>query len=219
MPIKDKDGTIYTLRGPDPLFDTQDNWNRDKVTLLNMKWSDVVIEDKKKHSKSIKPLEGFNLSTTDAPEIDNVPPELPKIEPPKENVAVIKPPKRQPVAISEEPAPPKKPTVVDKKTADLLDEHKVMFHCLPVMRIKHHDELYDVETYTSGFGQKFTFAGIILEETDLQLLFWSDRELADKSVVFPYNRSIRCWRIDKSEPKSGGFMYLGYPSDISPDWS
>ena len=217
MPIKDKDGTIYTLRGPDPLFDTQDNWNRDKVTLLNMKWNGIVVEDKKKHSKSSKPLEGFNLSTVDEPEIDNVPVQLPKIEePPKENIAIV----RKPVVISEEPPAPKlPPKKVDQTTADLLDKHKVMFHCLPIIKVKHHDDLYDADTYTTGFGKKFTFAGIIVEETDLQLLFWTDREIAEKSVVFPYNRSIRCWRIEKAEPKSGGFMYLGYPSDVSPDWS
>jgi hypothetical protein len=216
MPIKDKDGTIYTLRGPDPLFDTQDNWNRDKVTLLNMKWNGIIVEDKKKHSKSIKPLEGFNLSTVDEPEIDNVPIELPKIEePPKENIAVV----RKPVVISEEPAPKLPPKKVDQTTADLLDKHKVMFHCLPIIHVKHHDDLYDADTYTTGFGKKFTFAGIIVEETDLQLLFWTDRELVEKSIVFPYNKSIRCWRVEKAESKSGGFMYLGYPSDVSPDWS
>lgn len=207
MAIKNKDGSIYTLRGPNPIFEKQDTWNKDKITLLNMRWDGIVIEDFNKNKKPGKPLDGFNLSTDLDLEIADIPTEEPAPN-------LIKIPVKE-VIVEAKPEPKK----VDNKTATLLDQNKTMFHCLPIKKVEHKDELYDHKSYRMQFGQKHTFAGIIIEETDLQIMFWTDHELTEQSIVYPYNKSIRCWRIDNYETKSGGYVYLGYPSDISPDWT
>ena len=45
MGIKDKDGNVYKLRGPNPIMNKQDQWDKSKIKLINAKWEDIIFED------------------------------------------------------------------------------------------------------------------------------------------------------------------------------
>ena len=46
MAIKDKDGNVYKLRGPNPLVKNRSDWDRSKMKLINMgEWKSETIED------------------------------------------------------------------------------------------------------------------------------------------------------------------------------
>lgn len=45
MAILNRDGSVFALRGPNPLMLTQDDWDRSKVTLINMSLKQDVVKD------------------------------------------------------------------------------------------------------------------------------------------------------------------------------
>ncbi len=45
MPIKNKDGSPYSLRGPNPLMNTQDRWDVAKLVFHNLTWAGKTVSD------------------------------------------------------------------------------------------------------------------------------------------------------------------------------
>ncbi len=48
MAIKDKDGKIYKLRGPNPLLVNQSRWQIENMSFYNFKWDSIILPDKNK---------------------------------------------------------------------------------------------------------------------------------------------------------------------------
>lgn len=219
MPIKDKDGSIYKLRGPNPIMDNQEVWDKSKLTFINFNWEPIIVENNKFNNQ--KSLEGFNLDIKE--KIISNPIKQEEIlitEKPKKKKKKKRPlieellPKPQ---LEPEPIPIKEPIVekqqIESKTAQLLDKHKKMFHCLPsVLKIVDNEVM-------NGWGENIQFAGVIINETPNEILFWTDKKVSLKSIVFPKNDSKMCWRIQKMEPQSVGYTYYGTPSDFNPNFS
>lgn len=124
MPIKDTDGNVVRLRGPNPLMKDQEVWDKSKLTLINMYWEPLIIEDNKKTVKD--KVEAFR-------------------EQPKQEVPVAV---EVPTVVIPEPKPKE---VLSDKTALLIEKHKVMFHCLPRKTVT--DELYGTtrQVYVNKF--------------------------------------------------------------------
>jgi hypothetical protein len=203
MAIKDRDGNIMKIPGPNPIMKNQDFWDQDKITYINLEWKPIVVADNTKSVKTV--IEKYH--TIFQPE--------PKIEEEKSNIISmpIKPIQEKPI----QPIQPiqEKTIQMTKRTEEIIDHRKIIFHCLPA--ITHKDELYGEERTT--FGQKFTFEGVIADENDLMMTFWSKVKIESQSIVFPQSLGKRWWKVSQSKPDSGGFLSICIVTDINPDFS
>ena len=191
MVLKNKDGSVYRLRGPNLLLKEQNVWT--KYTIHNMRWNPVVQEDNIK----IEPL------NTDFSIKDKFIDELNMTQPPKEEPII----ERKPVVIKE------KEKIKEKEDDGL---KKSFIYCLPSILQKKIDNLYDEEFVTVTYGNPFSFEAVITEEHDLFLNFWTTTEMDKESVIFPKTNHKRWWKIVDKEHKTGGYLYSCYPSSYQP---
>lgn len=201
MAIKDKDGNVFKLSGPNPVMKTQELWDLKNIIYHNMKFGEIIAEGERE------------------PEINVV---LHKLSDQPTTQEVLARAEPQPIPVEEEPVSvavmePVKPSVT-QKTAQLLQKNKVIFYCLPVLIQKYSDDLYGGEYTKDIYGDKFAFPAIVIEETDLVIQFWADTKLPERSVVYPKMRTKRWWRIQESSEKSGGHLYSAVASDVNPDF-
>ena len=207
MVVYNKDGSVYKLRGPNPIAKTQAVWKKGDYKLHNLKWKSILFPDKGSN---------VNLFKTDfdikGKSFAPIPIEIEEEEPIQEPVIDM-----EPEILEEEP--------ISREEYNYIEQHKVVFICLPAIVKQHNDNLYN-ESYTMiHYGNKYTFEGIIVEETDFKIQFWAMKDIPNKSVVFPKHRANysgydrRWWRINEIEEKSGGFLMDAIISDYSPDLS
>jgi hypothetical protein len=181
-------------------------WDKGKIRFHNLKFEEIVYS-----RDGVEEYQEPRIEITPEPQVF-IPPS------PQVVIASVEPdpiPVEEPVAV--ETLPPKKQTV-SNKTAKLLEKHKVVFHCLPVTVRKVSDDFYGSEYSRDVYGEKFTFPAILIEESDLMIQFWTDRELGERSIVYPMIETKRWWRVQSYEEKSGGYFYSALPSDINPDF-
>lgn len=82
MAIRDKDGSTYRLKGPNPVMDTQESWNRGQIELINMKHDEEeTLQDPHDPSEKLR----ANYDIRDIAEILGL--NLPEIAPPGESVS------------------------------------------------------------------------------------------------------------------------------------
>jgi hypothetical protein len=235
MAIKDKDGKVYKLRGPNPLMKDQRVWDKKQTKFFNLDgWQTEVVEDATQEVPnvvdiaeewSLKKNEEANATTVNAQQF------LKEVE---EAVAVEEPPVVEPQPEPEpvvddtprvEPtqAPPPKPTItVDGRLARMLEERGVEFFCAPAIGKRLHvDELYESSYETTQFGDKFVFDAIVIDQSDLQLQFWCVRPITIGSVIHrkAKERGERWWRVADVEPKTGGYLVIANTSELNPDFS
>lgn len=179
MTIKNKDGSVYVIRGPNPAMKSQTVWDKTKISLIN-----------------------FNIGKNVETEPTNYKPVI--METPKPIVEkqvipepVIVKPIDPPVIVPE-------PKVVETiKTTK--DKRIINMHCLPMTE--------------TGYSNKFIFEGVVLQESDMQMMFWTNVELGIGTIVFPKNERKRWWKIYENQPKNNGWFSICNPSDIQPDLS
>lgn len=217
MAIKDKDGNVYKLRGPNPLVKDRSDWDKSKMKLINMgDWKSETIEDPKSSTREAQE------NTIDIAEelglFDG--PEEPKVIPANSFIQELVQPEQK-----IEPKPEPKPEVtinVDKQLARVLKERGVEYYCAPVIgQNSYVDDLYG-ETYsTSKYGDKFLFDAIVIAQSDLQLQFWCVKPITKDSIVYRKHQQggERWWRITGSEIKTGGHICLAVISDVNPDFT
>lgn len=216
MAIKDKDGNVYILRGPNPLVKDRNDWDQSKVQLINVgEWQPIVVEDQKSSIKE------FQENVIDISEELNLfeGPEPTKIIPPQDFIEEITEQKPE-VEIRSE----KTEFVinVDPKLARALKERGVQYFCAPVIgENKFEDDLYGSTYSTFKYGDKFLFDAIIVAQSDLQLQFWCVKEIFNNSIVYRKHQhgGERWWRITAVEQKTGGYMCLASVSDTNPDFT
>lgn len=223
MAIKDRDGKVYVLRGPNPLLNEQQEWDKSRVRFFN-----IGVRVREVINDARNPVEAFNENVIDIGKELN----LKKSEP--EPRAKIVPAKKFIEEIQSEPVIEKQITPVeeikpepivlnvDQKTARLLKERGVEYYCAPALgRQIHRDDFYDNSYSTINYGEKFVFDAIIVDESDFELQFWCIKPITVDSIVY---RKIqkggeRWWRIKESEPKSGGYLLRAITSDSNPDFT
>lgn len=204
MAIINQDGKQYKLRGPNPMMKTQELWDTSKIILHNMQFEPLIVEETKKDQTIIDSSIGKEIIVPDT--------KSSPIEEPKPTVVKIEEPTQQVVPEIKQP--------IEERYVKILEERKIIFHCLPVEIHHFEDAFYGEATQRISFGGKFDFPGIIVSIDDLEITFWSDRPIKEKSIIFPTKLEMkRWWRVDKNEEKSGGYMHYAVPSDISPDFS
>ena len=211
MVIKNKDGSIYRLKEPNPLVVDQE-WDLLESDLIfhNFDWASETLADDSTTRPSSNPHvwdEGFE--------------KVKKPEQPVEPVESVE----QPVESVEQPAEPEHPVEQPAKQQSNL-KNVVVMHCLPAVIRDREDELYG-EVYKSiQYGEKFTFEGVVVERNDLYMRFWTNIQLSDGSVIYPskYRDGVkfgehRWWRVNQIMEKSGGYLTQVVISDYHPDFS
>lgn len=239
MAIRDKDGKVYKLRGPNPLMNGQSlDWDKSKLKLHNFSWNSECVEDpispeakfQREHPKVdiaeelglkpngdwIPPFEFVNelKATRPVSVVEEIPEEFPVVEEPVEEVQVPLPKVEQ---LKPEEGP--KEFNVSSQVARIFHERGMEFHCAPVFQVSMKDDLYGTEYKMNRYGDKFVFDGVIVEENDLELVYWCVKQMTKGSVVMPKARESRWWRVEEIEPKTGGFLVKALPSDVNPDFS
>lgn len=225
MSIKDKDGNVYRLRGPNPLVKNRSDWDKNYIKLINIgKWKSEVLEDKNKEEASIPDIaKTLNLYEGPEPPVKTIPAneflkEVTEVEQIKEPTLEIKQEEKQEEKQEQKTAIINVPEIL----AQAIRDRGVEYYCAPVIgENKFTDDLYGSTYKTNKYGNKFLFDAIVIDQSDLQLQFWCLKDLTKNSIVYKKNQQggERWWRITDSEPKTGGFICLATVSDMNPDFS
>lgn len=219
MAIKNKDGSVYKLRGPNPLMKEQSQWNRNNIRFFNLGHKSETVKD------DHNPIEAFNENVLDIGEMLDLKPNPPtKTIPAAKFIEEAKKFTPEPV-VDPEPKPVLVPVInVSPEVARIIKERGVKYHCAPQVSVKTHtDKLYSNTYTTPVYGDQFVFDAIVLDESDLEIQIWSLKHIPDGSIFYQKAKDSlwegRWWRTTTSEPKTGGFTTLGHVSDVNPDFS
>ena len=218
MAIKDRDGKVYKLRGPNPLLVQQQEWDKSKINFYNLKGTrnEVVVSDER------NPVEAFKDNVIDIGKelkLESKEVHTKTIEPKKFFEEIREVPKERPTVVKM-PEPVK--LVVDDKMARILKERGVEYHCCPAIGRKSHiDDLYGNGYSTVEYGEKFVFDAVIIDESDLELQFWCVKPVTAQSVIHKKHKQggERWWRITNVDSKTGGWLARAVTSDSNPDFS
>ena len=220
MAIKDKEGKVYTLRGPNPLMNDQKEWDKSRIKLFNMRVRhEEVVTDLR------NPVEALNATVADIGQdlkLNAKEKRAKTIEPRKFIEEIREMPKEEPPQIFRMPEPETPVLNVDPKMARILKERGVEYYCAPAIGRKTFTDDFYGSTYDAiEYGDKFVFDAVIIDQSDLELQFWCIKPVTAQSVVY---RKIkqggeRWWRINDVEQKTGGWLAKAITSDSNPDFS
>jgi hypothetical protein len=200
MPIKNKDGSVYKLRGPNPLMKTQKKWEKSDFKLHNFDWKSEAVEN----NEEINPIDSdFEVNQETNVVVEPLPEPEPKIEPEENRPKVV-------TSIKKDALPP------EEELSPAM-QNKIQAYCLPALI--HNDSLYGETRVGRKYGTKFTFEAILMEHNGFAMLFWSGIQMEKGSIIYPQIKEKRWWKIIASEEKAGGFIYQLIPSDVQPDFS
>ena len=190
MVIKNKDGTIYTLRGPNPVMLNQDLWNDFEIHNMNFieEHSEDIFVYKKKSNK-------VNLGSTVTVQ-DSFPKEKIKIPKPQEipKIPEITVDLTTPIPVipkEEDETEVERPIQISEK---LRSYRKTILCCLPSNVQENYDKLYGEKTLKYTYGNKFTFESVVISENDIEFIFWTHLNKIQKFSIF----------YPKNEKKDGG---------------
>jgi len=234
MSIKDKHGNVYKLRGPNPLMNQQQEWDKSKIAVFNLGYKAEVVTDTRNPKREFEESL-INISDElqlyegdeEGPLPEFIEPEETKVLSVKQflkeiNEAPVPTPKvEEPVIKFEEPKQPVQINV-DAKTARILKERGEEYHCAPAIGEKvHKDALYGSSYTTTRYGDKFIFDAVVIDQSDFQLQIWSVRHVPKGSIIYRKDPEggERWWRISEVEPKSGGYLAVANISELNPDFS
>ncbi len=222
MALKNKDGSVYRLSGPNPAMKTQSVWSDFK--LHNMKWSTDRFSNLTKTSPPEPPIQ----AEPEEPIINSplVQPsfveELESTKPEKIRIVVPPPAKKQRSEGADENPSERTPEVHrDVKREEEEAEaqiNKVFIHCLPATTTMKTDSLYGEVYKTVKYGEQYSFEGVVISETDIGMEFWTDAQVSLDSIVYPKVNSKRWWRVRTKEPKAMGVLYQCIPSEKQPSF-
>ena len=245
--IKDKNGDIYVLEGPNKLVEGQYCWNMDSLKFYNLKWDDIYFD------KNAQPSTKNSLNSTIGQEVRYpAPVKEPLVNPvqPEFVQPVPAQPTVQPVpvrpTIPPESAVPVEKEQVSKNNEDSkwanykfpLLKRKVLMHCLPAKTKTGQDSLYGEKWIKVSYGEKFIFPSVVTKNNDLSLEFWTtdpNDKLENKSIIFPFCYEVynsktssydrvpydenRWWKISGKVSKDIGWLFTAIPSEDNPDFS
>lgn len=199
MAIKNRDGSVYKLRSPNALMKDQRFWTDYKSH--NMKWKSTITEG---GSEVERVQTDFVMKDSFVEELASTAPV--RDEPKPQEPTLAKSP------VTKEPAVPK-----SQKAEDPLDGiPRCFIYCLPASMSQRRDTLYDDEYISVKYGEPYSLEGVITEEHDLCINFWTTAEIPRESVIFPKNNQKRWWKVVGSEMSHGGRIYVCAPSTYQP---
>ena len=228
MTIKNKDGSVYKVRGPNPLMKEQDVWK--DFTVHNMNFDPETLQNSVTTAKKTKKLDIGNTITVKS-EKTEIP--LPTIPPPPKKAIIeeeIKIIQNDPFELPDfnvpDPTPqPKaeendeqvlKPTTINDK---LVNYPKDIMFCMLAEVKERVDPLYQEKQVKISYVKTFLFENIIVSDTDMNMVFWSHLDFITKSsIVYPKNNTRRWWKVDKIKKAPEGMFFLCVPTEVTPNF-
>lgn len=224
MTIKNKDGSVYKIRGPNPIMKEQDIWN--DFTLHNMNFDHETLQNQIYPTKKTKKIDLGSVTTVKDTKVSTPLPTVPQ-PPPKamaeEDIKIVHnndfelpdfdtpDPTPVPEKIDEDVLKPN--TVNDK----LKHYPKDIMYCLLAEVKEKIDPLYQEKQIKISYVRNFLFENIIITESDMNLVFWSHLDFITKSsIVYPRNNSRRWWKIDKIKQAPDGMFFSCVPTEVTP---
>lgn len=217
MTIKNKDGSVYKINGPNKLAEKQINWNLKNLVFHNFKWQEICFQEPPKIINKIKIK-----------------------DPEPEFVGEITFIKEKEINQAEE-------EIVDEtqlkneeelKQVESIFKYKVLMHCLPAYTETILDEFYGDKKIVVKYKNKFIFSSIVTKNDDLIFEFWTtdpNQQISEKSIVFPFSYEVynketksydkvpferhRWWKVIEKSKKYKGWLFRAIPSDTQPDFS
>lgn len=217
MTLKNKDGSVYRLKGPNPLMKEQKIWEEFRVH--NMKWGSEILPDSSElnaiktdfqvRNSFIDELDQAAAATPKEPDIKVV--ETPTISEPK----VILEPKSEITVVENKIVEPPRPENIDNSIP------KIFIHCLPAFLENKIDNVYGDNVQTLKYKSPFSFEGVILDQSDLTFKFWTQadkltNQILQGSIIYPKTTQKRWWRVQERVEKTGGWIITSHPSDFQP---
>ena len=220
MAIKNKDGSIYKLNGPNPIIKSQNLW--DDFMLHNMNFAEDAVKDNLNPKKTkISVGQEVKIKSEQEPNIPKIKKiELPtpkEVQPPKEiNVPVFLTTSPPPTSEIKEEEDVIRPMMI----ADKLEKYdKIVLCCLPSKVKQTFDKLYGESQVKVEYGERFTFEAILIEEKDLVMTFWTHLENIQKfSIFYPKNKEKRWWQAEQIQKAPQGFFVNCLPSRSNPNF-
>lgn len=212
MTIKNKDGSVYKLKSPNPIMKSQDLWK--DFTVHNMIFEQTVEEDKVKLKKSSKIKMGTTVVVQEEKikEKDIIKPPVPPVDP----INIPQPKEVKKEIVEEEQDDVERPSIINDK---LQKYEKTIFNCLPAIVHEKIDDLYGEKSIKVSYSSKFTFESIILEETDMNLLFWTHLNKITKfTILYPRNKEKRWWQVEAISKAPEGYFVKCHPSTSHPNF-
>ena len=219
MALKNKDGSVYRLSGPNPAMKTQTTWG--SFTLHNMKWSSERFSNLSGQMPEVETQRSETKNVDVADDFVN------ELEQTKSSIRIVVPEKSK-KSKPEDDEVCENATLVDRKVEvheDSRDDEaaspeidKVFIHCLPAKMSTKRDSLYGDVYKTVRYEDPFSFEGVIISESDLGLEVWTDADIKRDSVLYPKINSKRWWKVQYSEPKAMGRLLTCMPSDYQPSF-
>jgi hypothetical protein len=212
MVIKNKDGSVYKLQGPNPLMEDQAFWNSlENFTLHNTEWKKTIFGDDGELIPRDNDFQVDNASPVAEPETEKPKPKPPEVKLPTPSVPKpVEPLNQAEDELKENPKNSELPTI----------KNKVIIHCLPASTKEHFDDFYGEHYNKISYGDKFSFEAVIVENEDLAMTFWTTTDaVSPGSIVYPQDREKRWWRVQTKIEKSGGYLIYSVASNVQPDFS
>lgn len=213
MVIKNKDGSVYKLKGPNPIAAAQNLWK--DFEIHNMDWEDIELPD-------ISEAKKFN-SDFDVKDVFSEPVVVEFSEPVVEEVPNAKPDKKRPKIVE------KIKTEKKTKSKNITD-----IWVLPA-EIRYDPEKEEGKQYTIKYFNKQLIEAIIISNNGYKLIFWTNVNFCKSgSIIYPYRNSegnslheSQWWKVDRvidereddRLKESGGLLHVCVPSEYTPDFS
>jgi hypothetical protein len=222
MAIKNKDGTTYEIKKPNPLMKNQDTW--DSFQTYNLKNDISVVE---KLAKKFLPDEKIIIGKTEKISNKNEKIEIIRVDAPP-----VPPPTEMPLPTLPPPEFPKIVKLIksdDVEARDIQRPNKIneklksfptnVMNCLLAKLEEKIDSLYEDKSLKVRYSKEVAFEAVILEENDYELNFWTHLDyITKKSVVYPMNRDRRWWKIEDVKKAPQGYFCSCKPSDLQPSF-
>ena len=221
MVIKNKDGTTYQLRRPNPIMVQQDIWT--DFEIHNMQFQEETVTNTNK--ETIKNKKKINLGQTVVDNNKNQ--ENREVISVQSAPAITEPPKtiiqEEPVAKDPEPEQKKIEDIEVERApsvnASLSNYKKTIMHCLQAEAKTHIDDLYGERSTKVKYIGKFTFEAILIDEDDFKLVFWTHLNKVTKySVIYPQNKEKRWLKVNQVKQAPEGYFINCIPSEYHPNF-
>lgn len=219
MVIKNKDGTVYKLKHPNPIMIEQDIWSNFEIH--NMSFNEETVINPNKDAIKVKKKISIGKEVVDTKENQEkrevvsvntvVIEEKPAIQPP---LPITQPEVVAPQEIND-PTIERPPTINEK----LLSYKRTIVNCLQADVKEHIDDLYGERSVKVNYKSKFTFEAIFIDEDDLNLVFWTHLEKVTKhSIIYPRNKEKRWWKVTSVKKAPEGYFINCMPSQYHPNF-
>lgn len=216
MVIKNKNGSEYKVRQPNPIMKNQEVWN--DFVLHNMDFDGNVVENAEQKTKSNK--KKLVLGSEKTIKTNDIPVVLPPVKKIEQDDGFIIPdfskPENEP-----EPTPQPKDEILRPKSINqkLLNYKKDVMYCMLAETKENFDPLYSEKSVKISYIKSLIFENIIISQSDIELIFWSHLDFLTKnSVVYPKDEHHRWWKIDVIRSAPDGKFFQCVPTTIQPSF-